>query len=164
MTKTIHLISMKRMKSPQGIACGYLKSRRPDGRPSRCPNAAPSRHVVIRWSNNSGHSQPQISTVARNCHWAQVRAQGKCTCAGGNSSWIVWMSMEDCKQILFWGTEWRRLIGSFVFVGHFLQKWPMFSGFLVEQDLQLRGPYESAPPCRYAKGILGLKGMGRKIR
>jgi len=64
-----------------------------------------------------------------------------------HSSCTKWKQYTHLSASRIYDTGWWRPIGSLIFIVHFPQKWPRFSGSFMENDLQLRRSYESSPPC-----------------
>jgi len=108
---------------------------------------------------------------SRNCNTLQHTATFE-----NDSGWARcdhWDAVGRNSEILkFWNsrtsllaTKWRRLIGSLVCIVHFPQKWPIFNGSFVKNDLQPRESYESSPPntsrCKVAtiRRLLQIVGL-----
>jgi len=62
--------------------------------------------------------------------------------------YVVYVSYE------VYDTEWRKLTGCLIFMGHFLQKSPILSDSFAGKDLQLKTSYGSSPPCMWHRWVV----------
>jgi len=78
----------------------------------------------------------------------------------------VWLVSVLCMQWLSHApacaldiTEWRRVIGCLIFIGHFPQKSPIISGSFCEN---WPAPSRSSPPCTHSCDMLSLIHVTRR--
>ena len=70
-----------------------------------------------------------------------------------------------CMCLIVYGTlrtEWQRPIGCIISIGHFPQKSLIISGFLAENDMQLKASYVPLPPFHEPLDALSCRSFSAK--
>jgi len=85
---------------------------------------------------------PQMSPIIPQTH----RRQKQTAIVIRMKQWVL-VTTQRLLYISHTGTEWRRVIGCLIFLGHFPQMSPIIGGSFAKNDMQLKASYGSSPPC-----------------